>query len=335
MQAPFNKQDTVTITCPHCNFTARIAKARLPSDNIIATCHTCKGRFPISRADLEPPAKIPTPAATTDKSKPDPLLEFTWIEPPPAPKPLYKQRVFFFAIALLLVIISVPKLQTFAEHLRKEHDHKRLRQQVIAEQLTTPSWRYDLNQLVTLVDRNGIEPVYRKDGFNVRCSNDKGIRAEDRSVCWMTVRDLWGVPGIYTASFFDDQGLLNSIRFAFKAGQYQGLSQELSRMGTKLPVDLGTDGKNGPPVEAWLLDSGIIYSSDTLDVQGDIMALFTARPLFAEDICAYRKAYETNAGGPNSPNDTGEPAQLTDDLIAQVEQKWGTIQCADDEANIK
>lgn len=259
------------ITCPHCGFSALMDDDRIPDFETVATCPSCENSFRFAKG---------TAGASPDATeKPD----FIWHTEPPK-KHFFKTRTGILSIILACLILTAPILNTLAGKVRAHHDEKKWRAQDAVERMHAPSWNYDLRSFNRSLKQHELVELFKKDGFHVRVVRDNGITVDDKTTCWMNVKDFWGIPGMYVGLFFNEQGKLNSIRFSFPPEQHAVFISYLSSIGHKVSSNLGRDGFRGPPIEGWVFDSGFIMTSSGLDVSGDVTGLWLPREVLEKEI---------------------------------------------------
>jgi len=252
------------IKCPHCNYQKNVDDEKVPDHETFATCPTCHGRFKFKK-DIQP------------QEIKNNELNFTWKTEPPK-TPFYKKRVNILLILLTLLIVSYPGLSKFAETISYKYQFQNyIKGQNATDRANSPGWSYDLRSFSSTSSQQELEAMFKKDGFHVRSFQGHGITPNDKTMCWMNVKDFWNIPATTVCLFFGENGKLNSIRFALPPEHYSDFTQYLSSVGQKLTSNIGKDGLGGKPMEGWIFETGIILTSSSPDVHGDVIAFWMTK----------------------------------------------------------
>lgn len=323
------------IECPGCGYTSDIDDAKLPDREVLACCPKCQHRFPFSKIGITSPDRhntdsIRCPKCDTEQT-PAPTCRKCGVlfhKIPPSHvqetsvlrahddssnRPFWKQRIGVLTMLLIAVIIAAPLITYLGNKLRVKATHERWLKEDSAERINAPSWQYDLRAFAGSQQRQDIESMFRKDGFKVRSVNDSGIRPEDKGMCWMIVKDVWGIPALHASAFFEENSGLTSVRLSFDPDQYPAVCRQLDLYGHKMQADLGKDNSS-TPVDGWILDNGIATSSRSPDKLNGIVVYWVSREVVEHDISAYLQSQRS----PSSADTKG----LSDAFVAEVRNYW-------------
>lgn len=73
--------ETVFIKCPYCGIGTSINKNKLPTHEVIATCHTCNSKFSFLPSLTIGESSAPSNTNLSTTAQPDPFLKFEWDKP--------------------------------------------------------------------------------------------------------------------------------------------------------------------------------------------------------------------------------------------------------------
>lgn len=321
------------IECPQCRYTSDVDDTKLPDREVLARCPECLHRFPFNKMAAVPPTRqspesIRCPKCDAEQTPGSVCQQcgviFAKVSLPqrnetpvprkdvPSNRPFWKQRVGVLTTILITVIIAAPIVSYVGDKVREITRVKRWLREDATERVKAPSWQYDIRAFAGGQERQDIEVMFRNDGFRVRSVSDSGIRPEDKSSCWMIVKDAWGIPALHVSAFFDQENGLNSVRLSFAPDQYPAVTRQLNLYGRKIQSYLGMDGVT--PVDGWILDNGIVTSSSSPDKVNGIVAYWVSREIIEQDINAYLQSKKSR-----SYRDT---KGLSDAFVAEVRSYW-------------
>lgn len=120
------------------------------------------------------------------------------------------------------------------------------------------SWKYDFLSFHKWQTIKDIEKMLAQDGYTYECKEQRGIAPTDTSLCFVLLREAWGIPATVAELFFDANRNLTSIVIRFVAEQYPNVIGRLDKMGPRIKDNFKDEGAS-KKTATWKLSNGYIH----------------------------------------------------------------------------
>ena len=191
-------------------------------------------------------------------------------------------------LAIILCLVAIQMLyQRYVENQAREASYAAEDEET---RRSAKPWIIELEALHGGMTVKEISALARKDGHNIKCYSDlrseERFRPDDKSACWATVGNVWGIPALNSGFAFSDDGLRNNV-LHFPESSWNQIQQKLDQIGQRLPQTFGTEPESGGSVFGWRLNSGLVFSAAPPKGK-EVTVLWTAKIDVARDHCLYQ-----------------------------------------------
>ena len=128
-----------------------------------------------------------------------------------------------------------------------------------------PSMELDLGSLSAKLDESELLSKYPELDWD--CYNEKTAMGD--RVCTAPIRTWNQVLAKYTAFFFNKQGRLNLVKFAFREVEHTKVISALENKYGQSKTIPGKKDINGKPMVVWLSGNGITTASENVEGDGE------------------------------------------------------------------
>lgn len=139
-----------------------------------------------------------------------------------------------------------------------------------------PSWRSEWRSFAVGMPVDRAKALYAADGLQAKCRTqiqpEYRLRPDDTEVCWMPVRDLWGVPAVMAVLWFGEDGL-HQMKFDLPPESWEGLEAALDARGSRASGNFGSD-ELGTPLRAWVIGGVLVLSAPDVQPGGKVTVLW-------------------------------------------------------------
>jgi len=125
------------------------------------------------------------------------------------------------------------------------------------------AWTAELSRFTIRMPAAEAKALYAADGLQAKCYGDlrprDRMRPDDTEVCWMPIRELWGIPAVDAVLWFGQDGL-HQMRFGLPAERWPEVEKALDSRGSRLRKDFGVDDVD-TAIQGWRINGVLVLSA--------------------------------------------------------------------------